>query len=94
MAGLDTGDGRSVPVPGATRERQPYRVLQAMGRGITRVLSVIALAVAWELFARSGAVTPFMLPPLSAVGAFLLGPGGCSASSGPSQTLPVKSTTS
>ena len=67
MAGLDTGDGRSVPVPGATRERQPYRVLQAMGRGITRVLSVIALAVAWELFARSGAVTPFMLPPLSAV---------------------------
>jgi ABC-type nitrate/sulfonate/bicarbonate transport system permease component len=67
MAGLDTGDGRSVPVPGATRERQPYRVLRAMGRGITRVLSVIALAVAWELFARSGAVTPFMLPPLSAV---------------------------
>ena len=28
---------------------------------------VLALAAAWELFARSGAVTPFMLPALSAV---------------------------
>jgi ABC-type nitrate/sulfonate/bicarbonate transport system permease component len=31
------------------------------------VISIIALAAAWELFARSGAVTPFMLPALSAV---------------------------
>jgi ABC-type nitrate/sulfonate/bicarbonate transport system permease component len=31
------------------------------------VTSIIALAAAWELFARSGAVTPFMLPALSAV---------------------------
>jgi len=30
-------------------------------------LSVIALALAWELAARSGAVTPFMLPRLSVV---------------------------
>jgi ABC-type nitrate/sulfonate/bicarbonate transport system permease component len=30
-------------------------------------LSVLALALAWELFARSGAVTPFMLPKLSTV---------------------------
>jgi ABC-type nitrate/sulfonate/bicarbonate transport system permease component len=30
-------------------------------------VSVIALAIAWELFARSGAVTMFVLPPLSAV---------------------------
>ncbi len=34
---------------------------------MARVISVIALAAAWELFARSGAVTPFMLPALSAV---------------------------
>ena len=67
MAGLDTADGRSVLVPGATGERPRYRVLRAIGRGITRVISVIALAAAWELFARSGAVTPFMLPALSAV---------------------------
>jgi ABC-type nitrate/sulfonate/bicarbonate transport system permease component len=32
-----------------------------------RLSSVVALALAWELFARSGAVTPFMLPTLSAV---------------------------
>src|SRR5215468_10763024 len=31
------------------------------------VLPVIALAAAWEIFARSGAVTMFVLPPLSAV---------------------------
>ena len=29
--------------------------------------SIIALAIAWELFARSGAVTPFQLPTLSSV---------------------------
>jgi ABC-type nitrate/sulfonate/bicarbonate transport system permease component len=31
------------------------------------LLPILALALAWEGFARSGAVTPFMLPPLSAV---------------------------
>ena len=31
------------------------------------MFSILALAVAWEWFARSGAVTPFMLPKLSAV---------------------------
>lgn len=30
-------------------------------------ISLLALAAAWELFARSGAVTPFMLPRLSVV---------------------------
>jgi ABC-type nitrate/sulfonate/bicarbonate transport system permease component len=30
-------------------------------------LSIAALAIAWEVFARSGAVTPFMLPKLSTV---------------------------
>ena len=41
-----------------------------MARVIWRImpwLSVLALAAAWELFARSGAVTPFMLPRLSVV---------------------------
>ncbi len=42
-------------------------MLRSAGWGIARVISVIALAAGWELFARSGAVTPFMLPPLSAV---------------------------
>jgi len=43
------------------------RVLRALGWGFARVFSVVALALAWELFARSGAVTPFMLPRLSLV---------------------------
>jgi ABC-type nitrate/sulfonate/bicarbonate transport system permease component len=30
-------------------------------------ISILALALAWEIFARSGAVTPFMLPRLSTV---------------------------
>jgi ABC-type nitrate/sulfonate/bicarbonate transport system permease component len=42
-------------------------VLWAVFWGLARVFSVVALAVAWEWFARSGAVTPFMLPRLSAV---------------------------
>jgi ABC-type nitrate/sulfonate/bicarbonate transport system permease component len=44
-----------------------YRVLRAAALAIAPAISVIALAAAWELFARSGAVTPFMLPALSAV---------------------------
>jgi taurine transport system permease protein len=44
-----------------------YRVLRSAAWGFARIGSIVALAGAWELFARSGAVTPFMLPPLSAV---------------------------
>jgi ABC-type nitrate/sulfonate/bicarbonate transport system permease component len=33
------------------------------------IFSVLVVLVAWELFARSGKVTPFMLPPFSAVAA-------------------------
>ena len=33
------------------------------------LFSILALLVAWEAFARSGKVTPFMLPPFSAVAA-------------------------
>jgi taurine transport system permease protein len=39
----------------------------AVARAVAPLLPVIALCAAWEIFARSGAVTPFMLPPLSAV---------------------------
>jgi len=38
-----------------------------IGYGALRWVSVIVLIAAWELFARSGAVTPFVLPPLSDV---------------------------
>jgi ABC-type nitrate/sulfonate/bicarbonate transport system permease component len=41
--------------------------LAAFAWGTMRVVVVLGLLVAWEAFARSGLVTPFMLPPLSAV---------------------------
>jgi ABC-type nitrate/sulfonate/bicarbonate transport system permease component len=34
---------------------------------MARLIPILLVAAAWEAFARSGAVTPFMLPPLSAV---------------------------
>jgi ABC-type nitrate/sulfonate/bicarbonate transport system permease component len=35
--------------------------------GAARLTPIVALLAAWEIFARSGAVTPFMLPAVSAV---------------------------
>src|SRR4030095_1898227 len=43
------------------------RALRTLAWGFARIFSVVALAVAWEWFARSGAVTPFMLPRLTLV---------------------------
>jgi ABC-type nitrate/sulfonate/bicarbonate transport system permease component len=53
----------------AVEAEQPtvLRVLWALFWAGARVFSIVVLAVAWEWFARSGAVTPFMLPRLSAV---------------------------
>ena len=70
MAGLT----RRIPDrPAAVTAREPAqpassRALRAAVRGVAPAIPVIALAAAWELVARSGAVTPFMLPALSAVG--------------------------
>lgn len=49
------------------REPAPSRWLRTAVWGFARVLSIFALALAWELAARSGAFTPYMLPALSAV---------------------------
>src|SRR5206468_10511968 len=38
-----------------------------MARLIAPWISIVGLALGWELFARSGAVTPFMLPTLTTV---------------------------
>ena len=54
-------------VASLTGELPRYGVLRSAALGFARVGSIVALAIAWEVFARSGAVTPFMLPPLSAV---------------------------
>ena len=43
------------------------RVLRAILSAAARVISVVVLLAAWEIFARSGAVTTYQLPALSAV---------------------------
>jgi ABC-type nitrate/sulfonate/bicarbonate transport system permease component len=39
----------------------------AVMRSLAQAAPILALGAAWEIFARSGAVTPFMLPPLDEV---------------------------
>ena len=60
MARIDAADAAraDAPVP-----EQPARRLAAFGWGMARLTSVVVLVAAWEAFARSGAVTPFVLPP-------------------------------
>jgi ABC-type nitrate/sulfonate/bicarbonate transport system permease component len=41
--------------------------LDRLGWGLVRAIPIVLLGLGWEVLARSGAVTPFMLPPLSAV---------------------------
>src|SRR6185436_17161576 len=48
------------------RDAQGARMARVMLR-FAPWISLLALAAAWEIFARSGAVTPFMLPRLSVV---------------------------
>jgi ABC-type nitrate/sulfonate/bicarbonate transport system permease component len=64
VAGIEAPGG---PLGELAREPAAYRWLRTAGWGFARVFSVLALAFAWELAARSGAFTPYMLPALSAV---------------------------
>ena len=68
----DAGMARLVPATPALRSpdglpekaaRFAYRLLW----GFARIFSILALAAAWEMLARSGTFTPFQLPALSAV---------------------------
>ena len=67
MAGVS--EDISDPLAELAREPSapPYRWLRAAGWGVARIFSILALVVAWEVAARSGAFTPYMLPALSAV---------------------------
>jgi ABC-type nitrate/sulfonate/bicarbonate transport system permease component len=47
--------------------RDAARRLDAVFRGGAGIFSILVLLIAWEVFARSGRVTAFMLPPFSAV---------------------------
>jgi ABC-type nitrate/sulfonate/bicarbonate transport system permease component len=62
MAAVTPG-AATIPAQGASARGALRAVLWAGAR----VFSVLLLALAWELTARSGAVTPFMLPTLSSV---------------------------
>jgi ABC-type nitrate/sulfonate/bicarbonate transport system permease component len=62
MAGLDQaaiGDGGREPVA--------LRIARSIGWGFARIFSVLALAIAWEVLARTGTFTHFQLPALSDV---------------------------
>jgi ABC-type nitrate/sulfonate/bicarbonate transport system permease component len=59
--------GPPADLAGKPVERMAYRWFRAAAWGLARAGSVLALALAWEALARSGAFTPFMLPALSAV---------------------------
>ncbi len=47
--------------------RATLRALRAVGWAVARAAPILALALAWEALAASGAVTPFQLPRLTAV---------------------------
>ena len=62
MAGIDQAAIRD-----SGREPAALRVARGLAWGFARIFSVLALAVAWEVLARSGTFTPFQLPALSVV---------------------------
>jgi ABC-type nitrate/sulfonate/bicarbonate transport system permease component len=65
MAGVE--DQATLATAEAEISADAARRLDVVFRGGAGLLSILVLLVAWELFARSGKVTPFMLPRFSAV---------------------------
>jgi ABC-type nitrate/sulfonate/bicarbonate transport system permease component len=65
MARLE--DTASLSAAQADISHAAARRLDIVFRGGAGIFSILVLLLAWELFARSGRVTPFMLPPFSAV---------------------------
>ncbi len=59
--------GTLSPDPAAALEAPAPSLARNLLRGFARVGSVLALLVAWEALARSGAFTPFVLPSLTSV---------------------------
>jgi len=66
MARLAQAVSDSGEPPNGTPEKAA-RFVYTLVWGFARIFSVIALAIAWEVLARSGTFTPFQLPALSAV---------------------------
>ena len=65
MARVD--DSASLASAEAEVARDAARRLDIIFRSGAGIFSVLLLLIAWEVFARSGKVTAFMLPPFSAV---------------------------
>ena len=65
MAGIE--DTASLAAAEADIAHDAARRLDVVFRGGAGVFSILVVLIAWELFARSGRVTAFMLPPFSAV---------------------------
>ena len=65
MARIDQQTALAVAGDGA--DRQPASFVDTVFEGGARFIVIGLLLVAWEVFARSGKVTAFMLPPFSAV---------------------------
>ena len=65
MAGID--DQATLAAAAADLAPEPGRRLDAAFRIGAGIFSILVVLIAWELFARSGKVTPFMLPRFSTV---------------------------
>ena len=60
-------DDTLAPSPDRLKLSRLWIGLRSFARGLVGWSPVIVLLIAWEVFARSGAVTPFMLPQFSSV---------------------------
>ena len=60
-------DNTLAPSPDRLKLSRVWTGLRSFARGLVGWSPVIVLLIAWEIFARSGAVTPFMLPQFSSV---------------------------
>ena len=65
MAGVD--DTASLAAAETQISQDAIRRFDIVFRGGAAIFSILMLLIAWEVFARSGKVTAFMLPPFSAV---------------------------
>ena len=66
MARIDGGESLVLSRPAEAGLRLDL-FATSIGRGIASLLPLIVLVVGWEALSRSGAVSTFLLPPLSAV---------------------------
>ena len=66
MARIDGGESLVLPRPALAGLRMGH-LAAAIARHLGRLLPLLALVVAWEALSRSGVVSTFLLPPLSAV---------------------------